>query len=278
MRLLLHEIKINLKEKISDGIRFVFVSFFPFVFFGASLIVTLSLGSSFKRAIKPVEIDIYLQDGLNERRKTEIAELLNLLSGVQSVEYVSREKAKERFKRLYPDYGQLLDLFPESPLPESYRVFIDPLFASSSWISETIEKINMIEGIEDVYFPIGAFKRVEKLFKRALFLFLSLTIFTLLALFVTLNHLIKLSVQKDYERNLKLAVLGVPSWIIKSVYASFGFVWALLSSILSIIPLYLALYKMSILHLHPSPLLLATLPILGALLGGINGYTSFEEK
>ncbi|MBR6343386.1 MAG: permease-like cell division protein FtsX, partial [Selenomonadaceae bacterium] len=92
---------------------------------GVFLLLVLNMNRMASTLESQVQISVYLQDELKGAEKDELEERISDLSGIQSVKYVDRDEAIERFRERLGDQKYLLDaLGDKNPLPDSFEVTV----------------------------------------------------------------------------------------------------------------------------------------------------------
>ena len=91
------------------------------------------------------EIVAFVDDSYTEAQSKALQKKLEAVPNVTSVTYISKQQAMEDFVALYPDEEMFKDLDPEI-LQDRYAVKI----ADLEQISQTVQQVKDVEGIEDV--------------------------------------------------------------------------------------------------------------------------------
>lgn len=92
---------------------------------GLSLMLTLNVNNAVGDYKEHVYLEAFLVDNLNESELTELRKKIHELGGVESIDYISKEDALERYRVELGDEGladDVLQLFDESPLPASLQI------------------------------------------------------------------------------------------------------------------------------------------------------------
>lgn len=128
----------------------------PFMTFSAVTVVAISLtimggiGYLYMETLKyaasvPSRFDMYvvLKDGTTQREITDTAVVIRGLPGVESVNWIPREKAWERERQRDPKYTEGL----ENPLPDAYKVKLKDL-GQSEFIAKSIRELPAIDPVD----------------------------------------------------------------------------------------------------------------------------------
>jgi hypothetical protein len=253
------------KARVWHGffIPFIGTSFLLLTLLGISLVGGLLAIEIHKKIFKNLEINVYLADGLREDYLSNLKKILKSLGGVEKVEFISKKRAKKIFEKNYPDYAELLELFPESPFPESFRLVLKPYMTKEKWISELAEKISMIGGVEEVYYPANVLSRAEKWLRILLLSTFSLILFVLFAVTFIISQMVRMN-----RTQISSPLKGIP-------FLLSNFSMGFLAGIFSLFPnlIFLLLIKQMLAITLNSKILLV-LPAYGGLLGVLSGYLS----
>ena len=160
-------------------------SIFLFALLGAIALEGLMLATSAsKRVISRMksraEINVYLADGIDSTQVQFLLSFVKKLAGVKSSLYIDSEKAEQIFRKEYPDYAELLELYPRSPLPSEIRIKPHQTWSSVDLLGELAGKLGKLPGVEEVYYAGAWTARFEKLslnFLRIMYFLTALALF-----------------------------------------------------------------------------------------------------
>ena len=114
---------------------------------GAVYTFTCKVAKLAEVAEAQVEIRAYLSPKVDEKALRAIQEQLKQIPGIQSFEYISKEKALERMKQQFGDKEGLLDGIDKiNPLPASFEIKV----AEPSMLSGVAETVKALSGIDEV--------------------------------------------------------------------------------------------------------------------------------
>ena len=115
---------------------------------GVFLLLVLNMNRMASTLESQVQISVYLQDELKGAEKDELEERISDLSGIQSVKYVDRDEAIERFRERLGDQKYLLDaLGDKNPLPDSFEVTV----MQPSMVQTAAETIAQFDGVAEAF-------------------------------------------------------------------------------------------------------------------------------
>ena len=191
-----------------------------------------------------VLVSIYLKNNTKDFENKQLIKFLNLNDDVKQITYLSKEDAAKNFSKEIGEefvgflgYNPLLDAI-------SVQLYGDKIDVYS--IEKFIENINNFEFIEEVEYDKPLVNALNTNFeKMGLWIFILSVIFFLTS-FILINNSIKISIYSKREIIKTMQLVGATSKFIRKpfiwTYVRIGF----LSSIVSIILLFIIILQLSI--------------------------------
>jgi cell division transport system permease protein len=121
---------------------------------GAFLTVAGALGAVVERWTQKVQVTFYLEDNLEERIRKSIEDRLKDDAAVESVEWVTREEALARFRKLFKDLSTLPDDLGQNPFPASLEVTLRGTHQSKSEVMRLGEAFGKAPGVQEVQYDL----------------------------------------------------------------------------------------------------------------------------
>lgn len=179
---------------------------------GMFLMVVLNLNKMASSLESQVQINVYLQDDLKPKQIDEVEKRIKGLQGINTVTYIDKDKALERFKdRLGEQKYLLTALGDTNPLPNSFEVTVNqPELVKTASVT-----IGDFDGVESAKFGQDV---VEHLFDLTrLIRIFGLTLIALLAIatIFIISNTIRLTV---FARRKEIAIMkyvGATDWFIR---------------------------------------------------------------
>jgi cell division transport system permease protein len=185
-----------------------------------------------------VELEVYLEDDISEELREFIEHEILGWEEVDSINYISKEKALEEFKKQY-EGSDILKEIGGNPLPASFEIMLKS--------PERIDRValrfydkdgNYIEGVNDV---IWGKEYVDKLFSITAIIgavaFL-IIIVLLLAAIVLIFNTIRLSIYARRKEIEVMKLVGATNWFVRIPFLFEGFFEGFTGGIVSVILLY----------------------------------------
>lgn len=198
--------------------------------FGMFLMMVMNMNKLAENMESQVQINVYLLDKVDREQARDIEKDLKEIEGVESVGFVTKDEAMERFKDRLGDQKTLLDALDETnPLPDSFEVTV----TNPDLVKTAAEKMEKLDGVEcakygqDVMEHLFEITRLLRIFGFTLMLVLAFA-----ALFI-ISNTIRLTV---FARRKEIAIMkyvGATDWFIRWPFVMEGMVLGLFGSIIA---------------------------------------------
>lgn len=198
--------------------------------FGMFLMMVMNMNKLAENMESQVQINVYLLDKVDRQQARDIEKDLKEIEGVESVGFVTKDEAMERFKDRLGDQKTLLDALDETnPLPDSFEVAV----TNPDLVKTAAEKMEKIDGVEcakygqDVMEHLFEITRLLRIFGFTLMLVLAFA-----TLFI-ISNTIRLTV---FARRKEIAIMkyvGATDWFIRWPFVMEGMVLGLFGSIIA---------------------------------------------
>lgn len=198
--------------------------------FGMFLMMVMNMNKLAENMESQVQINVYLLDKVDREQARDIEKDLKAIEGVESVGFVTKDEAMERFKDRLGDQKTLLDALDETnPLPDSFEVTV----TNPDLVKTAAEKMEKLDGVEcakygqDVMEHLFEITRLLRIFGFTLMLVLAFA-----TLFI-ISNTIRLTV---FARRKEIAIMkyvGATDWFIRWPFVMEGMVLGLFGSIIA---------------------------------------------
>jgi len=185
-----------------------------------------------------VELRVYLKDEISEELKEYIEQEIISWKETESVEYVSKDLALERFKKQM-EGSDILKEIEGNPLPASFDITLNN--------PEKIDQVelrfydrdgNFIEGVDDVIYERKVVKPLFSITAIIGTIAFLIIIALLLAAIVLIFNTIRLSIYARRKEIEVMKLVGATNWFVRIPFLFEGFFEGFAGSIISIILLY----------------------------------------
>jgi cell division transport system permease protein len=101
-----------------------------------------------------VTVSVYLRDDAGELEREMVLETIGQREETGSVEYVSPEAAREKFRRLFPSLREVPDTLEENPFPASVEIAVKEGYRDPETVRRLAEEVRRLPGVEDAVFDL----------------------------------------------------------------------------------------------------------------------------
>jgi len=229
---------ISLKRNFFMGFTAITTVAITLFIVGFFTLIVYDVQGIIKSIKSEVELAVYLEDDISEELKDYLEQEILSWEETDSVNYVSKEQALERFKE-QNEGSDILKEMEGNPLPASFEITLKS--------PEKIDRValrfydkdgNFIEGVNDVIYGKNY---VNKLFSITAIIgtiaFL-IIIVLLLAAIVLIFNTIRLSIYARRKEIEVMKLVGATNWFVRIPFLFEGFFEGFVGSIISIILLY----------------------------------------
>lgn len=220
MRRLLYGIKIFLNGRFGNYSELLFpllVMSFSILFLCWFLVIRDNAKITVERLGKGMTARVFLAEDASEDSIKRIKETINTIPQIEYIHYVSKEKAKEEFSKLFPEIASSLG--KENPFPAN---FVVKFRGGPQNIENLVKRISMIRGVSQVVYQKEIAKTVEKISSLGQSLGTTLTIIFLLASAIIIGNLVALHISSRREEVYLLSLLGAARNFIYLPFVIFG--------------------------------------------------------
>jgi len=122
MNFVLSEVAAGLRRNLTMTIAMIMTTAISLGFFGAGLLVANQISDMKELYYDKLEVSIYLKDDINAKQQKSVSSQLEASPEVASYQFLTKEQAYERFKRLFRGNPNLVAQATPEDLPATYLV------------------------------------------------------------------------------------------------------------------------------------------------------------
>lgn len=197
----------------------------------ASVTINQTIGSFEKQ----LEIEVFLKDEASPQDIQSLQDTINSWSEVETVTYISKEEALQRFKERYKDHPELIENIQGNPLPASFVIRLkDP-----QKVEEVAKRFDGNPAVEDVEYGQ---KYVKRLFEALKVIRYSGFAFILLLAFVSIiliSITIRLAIFARRQEISIMRLVGASNWFIRLPFVIEGCIQGLLGALVAAAGIYI---------------------------------------
>lgn len=247
---------------------------------GSFLLVTLN----FQRAIDQVkgkfEIQAFLRDNVVSSQALVVGSRIRDIAGVAETEYISKQDALKQFRQELADKADLLNAIETNPLPQSFKIKVQPEYRTPDAITAIAEKVRQIAGVEDVEYGKAWLGRLYRVVRLLIVIDFSLMVIVGLAAIMVVFNTIQLTLYARRQAIEIMKLVGADGAHIRRPFLLEGMLQGLAGSLMGLILLYMA-YRLLSSHFDmfgffSGQQLLALLGF-GICLGGLGSFIAVQK-
>jgi len=228
LRYFLNETWSNLTRSRHTTIITILQTLVSLFVLGIFLIIIITVNRFVTSFLNNLQMAVFLDETLDADQTIAIKQVIEDMEGIKSLEYISKEDAKEWMKQNAQfDLEDILD--ERNPLPASFRLYI-----TTARVAPILdEKIRVIEGITDVRYPKETLGHWLPIFY---FLLVSSFILALViagATIFTISNTIRLAIYARRKEIKIMQLVGATDWSIKVPFLLEGLVYGLVGGFMS---------------------------------------------
>lgn len=227
----------SLKRSPYQTMAAMLVLYFSLFLIGIILFSVTFLYGLLKFVEAQPQVTVYFQTDIEESEITAIRDELQNNPQVASVEYISKEEAYEIYKELTADNELLIEMTSANILPASLEIFA----TRPEYLAQIADDLRNRKGVDEVQFQEIIVDRLLTLTNAvktsALVLCTFLIVMSTIVIIATTSF--KIALKKD-EIDL-FQLLGASNFYITRPYLTEGVAMGIISSIFSIISLFVAI-------------------------------------
>jgi cell division transport system permease protein len=121
-----------------------------FLTLGGFLLVSVNVQRALDRWLEAAEMSVYLLDTASPDERATLEQFLTAQPGVAAVEYVSKERALERFRTDFPELRDVAEGVGENPFPSALEVRLHTSSAADAAADALASDIEGRPGVGDV--------------------------------------------------------------------------------------------------------------------------------
>ena len=193
----------------------------------------------------------FLDPDISARDLSLVEERIKSSPAVVRVNHISREQAMERFKKNFPELGEIIKNLGANPFPPSLEATLQREVFMSDEILGFIDEIKNVQGVEDIQFNREWVRKMQSLSRLARAVGFFLGGILILASFFIISNVIRLNVFSRKSEIEILRLVGATNTFIRFPFLLEGVALGVLGSTLSLALLFL-LIKLFPLYLGDS--------------------------
>ena len=174
-------------------------------------------------------VELYLKDSVSDTERMELSEKIGAMECVETVQYVSKEKALKIMKKRWGNNGYLLDGLSSNPLPASLQVKMKTIGKTAGFV-KTIRKE---KGVEDVACRQDEIDKIMKITEHIQIGVVIVIFFLIIVSVVVVANTIRLTVLARGSAISIMKYVGATNWFIRAPFLMEGIIIGVAAALLS---------------------------------------------
>jgi len=171
---------------------------------GLFLLLAHNLSRLVAQVGSEVSMSVYLRADASDEQRDRILDSLKGRAEVASSEYLSREAALEKFRRLFPALREVAESLEENPLPASVEVHVADGHREPEELRRFAQELKSLPGVEDAAFDLPWVTRLRELVTTSRVAGVALGGVLGMAAILTITSVIRMSI---YSRQQEIEIL-----------------------------------------------------------------------
>jgi cell division transport system permease protein len=193
-----------------------------FVTLGGFLLVSVNVQDVLDRWLEAAEISVYLTDTASEADRMALEAFLKARPEVVNVEYLSRERALERFRTDFPELADVTGSLSQNPFPSSLEVRLRGDEAGSAGAETLARDLAGKSGVADVQFDRTWLSRLMGVVTGARWSAAVVAAILMLGAAFTVGAVVRLSLYARRDELEIMALVGAPFSYIRGPFVVEG--------------------------------------------------------
>lgn len=261
-------------NRLNNFISMAIIVFSLFTF-GLFLLTAENLTRLIGKWTENIQINVFLTKDSTRESSATLESMIKLSPVVARYEFITREKALERFRSYYPGMNELTSELDTNPFPPSFEVTVRQEFENQAGVEDFVRKLRSAKNVEDVEFDQEWIDRIHFIIRVVRMIGLFFGSILLLTATFSISNVIKLIVLSRRDEIEIMKLVGATNSFIKGPFLTEGLLQGLLGGIIAVASLYIlyTVIMIRIMSLH-APFLSSTqlqflsYPMIGALVSG----------
>jgi cell division transport system permease protein len=208
-----------------------------FLALGGFLLVTTNLQRFVRQWMESAEFSVFLRDDIQDPEREAVRTRLSGDAGVQSVDYLSKAAALERFRTDFPELADVSTTVGTNPFPASFEVRLQPGPRVADAAAALSEAVMPLDGVADVQFDRRWLERVLSLIAGIRAAGFAVTVVLLLGAAFTVTAVVRLSLHARRDELDIMQLVGAPFGFIRGPFIVEGLLLGGIGAIVALVAL-----------------------------------------
>ena len=203
--------------------------------FGGFLLVQQNLQGFLKSWGNQIQMFVYLEETLTSQQLKGLLAQVGALPEVDSIRYVSQEKAWDEFKRSLGAQSGLLEGLESDILPASLEITLKSEYRGREALRDVAERLRRAPGIAEVEYPAEWMERLNVLLLGVQWAKWILGGLLFVATLLIVGNTVKLAILARREEIEIMQLVGATGGLIKAPFILEGMIQGVFGALLSVV-------------------------------------------
>jgi cell division transport system permease protein len=193
-----------------------------FLTLGGFLLVSVNVQGVLDRWLEAAEISVYFNDTASDADRAAVERFLRERPEVAAVEYVSKDRALERFRTDFPELADVTGSLSQNPFPSSVEVRLNPGTSGGDSAEKLARDVATRGGVADVQFDRTWLSRLMGVVTSARLAGAAVAAILMLGAAFTVGAVVRLSLFARRDELEIMALVGAPFSYIRGPFVVEG--------------------------------------------------------
>jgi cell division transport system permease protein len=228
---LFSEVVTGLRRNLTMTVAMIITTAISLGFFGAGLLVRTEVDKMKEIYFDKLQVTVYLKDDIKAADRDKLQQQLSASPEVRNVQYLTKDQAYERYKRLFAANPSLISIAEPKYLPASFVVTLN----HPERYAVIQEGFSGSPGVDEVSSQSTILDRIFNLFSKVRIAALAIALIQLFAALLLISNTIQVAAFHRRTETSIMRLVGASRWYTQLPFileaALAGFVGAVLASI-----------------------------------------------
>ena len=203
---------------------------------GAFVLAIINLHRWINVVSEKIEMEVFLETGLNEQKIETIKTLLENTSGVKQITYISSEKAANRFQK---EFGEnVYDILAFNPFPPSFIISLEDSYRTPQKIEEIKRNLESKEEIDEVIYQKPLIELIDHYLNIFYIGIIIICLIVVIIAIILINNTIRLTIHARRDIIQIMRLVGATEGFIRRPFILEGIFQGFTGSIIAAVCLY----------------------------------------
>ena len=226
---------LNIRQNLLINVLSVVTITLSFLIISLALLVFVNLEEAGEVWSEKVQVTVYFERELNSREFIALRNVIMTLEGTDTVSYVSKTEALQRFRSRLKGQEALLNGVPAEILPASLDIRLKQAFRTSGGVEAYVSRLKKIPAISEVQYGEEWVRRYNTFMNFLRFTGALLGVFIALAVLFIISNTIKITIYSRRNEVELLELVGATRIFIRIPFLIEGMLQGFCGAILALL-------------------------------------------